>query len=73
MGKRGEYGAYMYRTLHSLSESSGQPSSFGSARESRKYKRLYRSFPLSIALCLPQTPEKGLGNKVPREDLGSCF
>lgn len=71
MGKRGEYGAYMYRTLHSLSESSGQPSS--SARESRKYKRLYLSFPLSIALCLLQTPEKGLGNKVPREDLGSCF
>lgn len=28
---------------------------------------------LSVAFCLPQTPEKGLGSKVPREDLGICF
>lgn len=77
MGKRGDYGqrsAYMYRTLHSKChfDSSGQPS-FSGFGKAGSIKGCTLSVLLSIALCLLQTPEKGLGSKVLREDLGSCF
>lgn len=78
MGKRGDYGqrsAYMYRICTALPSAiptpQASPLGFGKAGS---VKGCTLSVLLSIALCLLQTPEKGLGGKVLHgEDLRSCF